>query len=68
MPGASGYILKPNAASNLVKFYRHYYMQADNAINKNIVDIQIHTYLMGRNTLPEEGNISDRKILDKDNS
>jgi glycosyl transferase, family 25 len=68
MPGASGYILKPHAASSLVKFYRQYYMQADNAINKNIVDIQIHTHLMGRNTLPEEGNISDRKILDKDRS
>lgn len=68
MPGASGYILKPHAASNLVKFYRRFYMQADNAINKNVVDIQIHTHLMGRNTLPEEGNISDRKLFDKDSS
>ena len=65
MPGNSGYILKPHAASNLVKFYRHYYMQPDNAINKSIVNIHIHNYIMGRNTLPEEGNISDRKLLDK---
>lgn len=61
MPGASGYILKPHAAKNLVKFYRNYFMPADNAINKNLVNIEIHNHLMGRNTLSEEGNISDRK-------
>jgi GR25 family glycosyltransferase involved in LPS biosynthesis len=61
MPGASGYLITPTAASNLVKFYRNYFLPADNAINKNIVNIQIHNHIMGRNTLPEEGNISDRK-------
>lgn len=61
MPGASGYIIKPHAAQALIKFYRHYFMPADNAINKNILNLEIHNYLMGRNTLPEEGNISDRK-------
>jgi GR25 family glycosyltransferase involved in LPS biosynthesis len=61
MPGASGYILKPHAAKSLVKFYKNYFMPADNAINKNLVKIEIHNHLMGRNTLPEEGNISDRK-------
>jgi GR25 family glycosyltransferase involved in LPS biosynthesis len=61
MPGASGYILKPHAAKSLVKFYRNYFMPADNAINKNILKMQITNFLMGRNTLPEEGNISDRK-------
>jgi len=61
MPGASGYILKPHAAKNLVKFYRNYFMPADNAINKNLVRMQITNFVMGRNTLPEEGNISDRK-------
>jgi len=64
MPGASGYAITPQAASNLVKFYRHYYLPADNAINKSLVDIQVHTYLMGRNTLPEEGNISMTKSRD----
>lgn len=64
MPGASGYILKPRAAKSLVKFYKNYYMPADNAINKNLVNIEIHNYLMGRNTLKSEGNISDRKSRD----
>jgi GR25 family glycosyltransferase involved in LPS biosynthesis len=64
MPGASGYAIMPKAASNLVKFYRHYYLPADNAINKSITKIQVHTYLMGRNTLPEEGNISMTKFRD----
>jgi GR25 family glycosyltransferase involved in LPS biosynthesis len=61
MPGASGYILKPHAAKTLVKFYKNYFMPADNAINKNLLKIQITNFIMGRNTLPEEGNISDRK-------
>lgn len=64
MPGASGYVIKPHAASALVKFYRNYYTPADNAINKSIVNIQIHNYIMGRNTLPEEGNISMTKAKD----
>jgi len=64
MPGASGYLITPKAASNLIKFYRHCYIPADNAINKSLVNIDIHTYIMGRNTLPEEGNISMTKSKD----
>jgi hypothetical protein len=64
MPGASGYLIKPAAALGLVKFYRPYWYPADNAINQFICPIQIHTYLMGRNTLPEEGNISMTKSKD----
>lgn len=58
MPGASGYAIKPKAARRLVKFYHRYYYAADNAINKSICDLQIHNYIMGRNSLPEEGNVS----------
>jgi len=61
MPGASGYIIKPHAAKTLLKFYKNYFMPADNAINKNLLKIEITNFLMGRNTLREEGNISDRK-------
>jgi hypothetical protein len=64
MPGASGYIIKPRAARRLVKFYRPYWYPADNAINQYICKLQIHTHLMGRNTLPEEGNISMTKSKD----
>ena len=62
MPGASGYIIKPHAAKHLIKFYRNYYLPADNAINKGLANIQIHTYIMGRNTLKDEGNISMTKF------
>jgi GR25 family glycosyltransferase involved in LPS biosynthesis len=58
MPGASGYAIKPKAAKGLIKFYKNYFYPADNAINQFLCRIQVHTYLMGRNTLPEEGNIS----------
>lgn len=58
MPGASGYAIKPHAAKQLVRHYKPYFYPADNAINHSLVKLQIHNYVMGRNTLPEEGNIS----------
>ena len=64
MPGASGYAITPDAALALVKFYRPYWYPADNAINQFVVPVQISTHLMGRNTLPEEGNISMTKAKD----
>jgi GR25 family glycosyltransferase involved in LPS biosynthesis len=64
MPGASGYALKPHAAKKLYKFYKPYWYPADNAINQTICKIQIHNYLMGRNTLPEEGNVSMTRAKD----
>jgi GR25 family glycosyltransferase involved in LPS biosynthesis len=64
MPGASGYAITPDASRALVKFYRPYWSPADNAINQFVVPLQISTYLMGRNTLPEEGNISMTKAKD----
>jgi len=64
MPGASGYAIQPDAARALIKFYRPYWYPADNAINQFVVPIHISTYIMGRNTLPEEGNISMTKAKD----
>lgn len=64
MPGASGYVIKPDAALGLIKFYRPYWYPADNAINQYRCPIYIHTYIMGRNTLPEEGNVSMTKSKD----
>jgi GR25 family glycosyltransferase involved in LPS biosynthesis len=66
MPGASGYAIKPDAAKALIKYYRPYWYPADNAINKFLVRIQAHTHMMGRNTLPEEGNVSMTKAKDWD--
>jgi hypothetical protein len=64
MPGASGYAIKPDTALGLIKFYRPYWYPADNAINQFLCTIQIHNHIMGRNTLPEEGNISMTKAKD----
>ncbi len=64
MPGASGYAIKPNAALSLVKFYKSWYRPADNAINNEHCKLEIHNYIMGRNTLDHEGNISMTKAKD----
>ena len=64
MPGNSGYAIKPKAAQRLIKFYKDYFYPADNAINQQICSIQVHSYLMGRNTLKDEGNISMTRTLD----
>lgn len=64
MPGASGYAITPDAALGLVKFYKPYWYPVDNAINQSTCKIQIHNYIMGRNILPEEGNISMTKAKD----
>ena len=64
MPGASGYAIMPDAALALVKFYKPYWYPADNAINQFVVPVKISNYIMGRNTLPEEGNISMTKAKD----
>jgi GR25 family glycosyltransferase involved in LPS biosynthesis len=64
MPGASGYAITPTAAKKLVKFYRNYYTPADSGMNKSIIEMDIHTHIMGRNTLKEEGNISLTKSND----
>lgn len=64
MPGASGNAITPAAAQALCKLYRSYWSPADNAINQFVCSIQISNYLMGRNTLPEEGNISMTKSKD----
>jgi GR25 family glycosyltransferase involved in LPS biosynthesis len=64
MPGASGYAITPSAALGLIKFYRPYWYPADNAINQFVCPIHIHTYIMGRNTLADEGNISMTKSKD----
>lgn len=47
MPGACGYAITPNAARKLLDKYTNTFTPADNAINRNIVTIQIHNYIMG---------------------
>jgi glycosyl transferase family 25 len=47
MPGCCGYAIKPHAALKLLETYKKTFLPADNAINRNIVRMQIHSYIMG---------------------
>lgn len=47
MPGTVGYLISPIGAKKLLKTYKSTFLASDNAINKNIVDIQIHNYIVG---------------------
>jgi hypothetical protein len=47
MPGACGYALQPRAAEILVKTYKKTHLAADNAISADLVDIKIHSHLIG---------------------
>ncbi len=47
LPGAAGYVIHPHAANKLVKCYRKSFLPADNAVNQYIVNIQIHSHMMG---------------------
>lgn len=48
MPGNAGYAIKPAAAAKLVKHYKRCFLPADNAINQHVVQIQIHSHMMGQ--------------------
>lgn len=47
LPGAAGYTIHPHAATKLVKCYHRSFLPADNAVNQYIVNIQIHSHMMG---------------------
>jgi GR25 family glycosyltransferase involved in LPS biosynthesis len=58
MPGTSGYAIRPHMAQRLIDVYKGHWTASDNAINTDIGQIQISTYLMGRHMTGQEGNIS----------
>ena len=47
MPGCCGYAIKPHAAKKLLDTYATTFRPADNAINRSVVNMQIHNYIMG---------------------
>jgi GR25 family glycosyltransferase involved in LPS biosynthesis len=47
MPGTVGYLIKPEAAKKLLNYYQNTYLSSDNAINRCVVMIQIHSHIMG---------------------
>ena len=62
MPGASGYIIKPHAASKLLEIYKDSYLPTDVAINSEICKLEIHPQLIGRSkTMTEKESMTRRK-------
>ena len=47
MPGTVGYMIKPAAAKKLLDYYKNTFLSSDNAINRCVVTIQIHSHIMG---------------------
>lgn len=58
MPGTPGYAIKPDAAKRLIETYQNSFLPSDNAINKNIVEIEVHSHVMGRALLSDDGKKS----------
>ncbi len=58
LPGTPGYAIKPHAAKKLVETYKKHFLKSDNAINKHFVKLQIHSHLMGRALVADDGKKS----------
>jgi glycosyl transferase, family 25 len=58
MPGAVGYGITPNGAKKLVHEYKSMILPADTAMNSFIVTLEMHTRLMGRAAIDEDGKTS----------
>jgi GR25 family glycosyltransferase involved in LPS biosynthesis len=58
LPGTPGYAIQPHAAKILVNEYKNYFLKSDNAINKHFVKLQIHSHLMGRALVADDGKKS----------
>lgn len=61
MPGCCGYAIKPNAAKKLINTYEKTFLPADNAINRNVVAMQIHNYIMGIATVEGKKSLTRAK-------
>lgn len=58
MPGCCGYAIKPHAAQILLDNYENTFLPADNAINRTLVKMQIHNYIMGIALIKKDGKKS----------
>jgi glycosyl transferase family 25 len=47
MPGTTGYLISPQGAKKLLSTYEHTFLASDNAMNKMVIDIKIHSHLVG---------------------
>ena len=62
MPGTVGYMIKPAAAKKLLNYYKNTFLSSDNAINKSVVSIQIHSHVMGTANLNKQSLTASKKF------
>ena len=58
IPGTPGYAIKPKAAKKLVKHFANTYYCSDGAMRSSVINLQIHSHLIGRPLTDEDGKIS----------
>jgi GR25 family glycosyltransferase involved in LPS biosynthesis len=58
LPGAVGYGITPKAAKKLIKEYSRTFTAADSAVRSSVVNIKIHSHLIGRAKVEKDGKIS----------
>jgi len=58
LPGTPGYAITPKAAKKLLKEFSTTFTASDSAIRSSIIDIKIHSHLLGYALGNEDGKIS----------
>jgi len=58
MPGCCGYAIKPHAARKLLDRYATTFLPADNAMNRAVVKLEIHSHVMGIALIKKDGKKS----------
>jgi glycosyl transferase family 25 len=62
MPGTPGYMITPQGANKLLNYYKNTFLPSDNAINKSVVDMKIHSYLIGEANLEKKSLTKSSKF------
>lgn len=65
MPGTPGYMITPKGAKKLLKCYKKTYLPSDNAINCGVVDIKIHSHIIGQANLEKQSLTTSTKFWNK---
>ena len=58
LPCSPGYAIKPHAAKKLLDEYKNTYLPSDVAVKSSLVNIKIHSHLMGRAMTENDGKES----------
>lgn len=58
LPGTVGYGITPSGAKKLVEAYKEEFLPSDTSMNCFVVDLECHTYLMGRASIDSDGKES----------